>query len=66
MGTPDQKAPDPKHPLEDIEAAMQAKGLQKAGQDENPGLLVGFSVGSKQVFVIQGYTKNPLVKQALS
>lgn len=45
---------------------MQAKGLQKAGQDENPGLLVGFSVGSKQVFVIQGYTKNPLVKQALS
>lgn len=61
-GTPDQKAPDPKHPLEDIEAALQAKGLQKVAMDENPGLLAAFSVGNKMVFVIQGYTKNPLVK----
>jgi hypothetical protein len=62
-GTPDQKAPNPKHPLEDIEAALQAEGLQKVARDANPSLLVGFSVGSKLVYVIQGYAKNPLVKQ---
>ena len=62
-GTPDKKAPNPKHPLEDIDAALQAEGLQKVGMDENPSLLVGFSVGNKLVYVIQGYAKNPLVKQ---
>ena len=30
-GTPNQKAPDPNHPLDDIEAALQAEGLQKVG-----------------------------------
>lgn len=62
-GAPDNKAPDPKHPLEDIDAALQAEGLQKVGMDENPTLLVGFSVGNKLVYVIQGYAKNPFVKQ---
>jgi hypothetical protein len=49
--------------LEDIDAALQAVRLQKVGMDENPSLLVGFSVGNKLVYVIQGYLKNPLVKQ---
>jgi hypothetical protein len=62
-GTPDKKAPDPKHPLEDIDAALQAKGLQKVELDASPSLLVGFSVGNKLVYVIQGYSKKPLVKQ---
>src|SRR6266481_5603690 len=62
-GTSNQKAPDPKHPLEDIDAALQAEGLQKVGIDADPSLLVAFSVGSKMVYVIQGYTKNPVVKQ---
>jgi Domain of unknown function (DUF4136) len=62
-GSPDQKAPDPKHPLEDIDAALQAEGLQEVAMDTNPSLLVGFSVGNKLVYVIQGYAKNPLVKQ---
>jgi hypothetical protein len=62
-GTPDKKAPDPKHPLEDIEAALQAKGLQKVGTDANPSLVVAFSVGNKQVYVLQHIAKNPIVKQ---
>ena len=37
-GTTRQVTPDPKHPIEDIEAALQAKGLHKVGMDENPGL----------------------------
>lgn len=62
-GTPKQKAPDPNHPLDDIDAALQAKGLQKVGMDANPGLLVAFSVGNKQVYVLQHIAKNPMVKQ---
>jgi hypothetical protein len=42
-GTPNQKAPDPKHPLEDIDAALQAEGLQEVEMDANPGLLVAFA-----------------------
>jgi Domain of unknown function (DUF4136) len=62
-GTPNQKAPDPNHPLDDIDAALQAKGLQKVGMDANPGLLVAFSVGNKQVYVLRHIAKNPIVKQ---
>jgi hypothetical protein len=62
-GTPDQRAPDPNHPLDDIDAALQAKGLQKVGMDANPGLLVAFRVGNKQVYVLQHIAKNPIVKQ---
>jgi Domain of unknown function (DUF4136) len=62
-GTPDQKAPDPNHPLEDIDAALQSKGLQKVGMDMNPGLLVAFRVGNKQVYVLQHIAKNPILKQ---
>jgi hypothetical protein len=63
FGTPNQKAPDPNHPLDDIEAALQAEGLQKVGINANPGLLVAFSVGNKQVYVLQHIAKNPIVKQ---
>jgi hypothetical protein len=62
-GTPNQKAPDPNHPLDDIDTALQAKGLQKVGIDANPGLLVAFSVGNKRVYVLQHIAKNPIVKQ---
>jgi hypothetical protein len=62
-GTTRQVTPDPKHPIEDIEAALQAKGLHKVGMDENPGLIVAFSGGNKLVYPIQGYLKNPVVKQ---
>jgi hypothetical protein len=62
-GTPNQKATDPNHPLDDIEAALQAEGLQKVGADANPDLLVAFSVGSSQVYVLQNIAKNPIVKQ---
>jgi hypothetical protein len=64
-GTPNQKATDPNHPLDDIEAALQADGLQKVGTDANPDLLVAFSVGSSQVYVLQNIAKNPIVKQGI-
>ena len=58
-----QVTPDPKHPTEDIDGALQAKGLQKVGMDANPSLIVAFSGGNKLVYPIQGYLKNPVVKQ---
>jgi hypothetical protein len=63
MGNPDQKAPDPNHPLDDIDAALQAKGLQKVEMDASPGLLVAFRVGNKQVYVLQHIAKDPVVKR---
>jgi Domain of unknown function (DUF4136) len=62
-GTPNQKAPDPNHPLDDIDAALKAEGLQKVGLDANPDLVAAFSVGNKQVYVLQHIAKNPIVKQ---
>jgi hypothetical protein len=62
-GATRQVTPDPKHPVEDIEAALQAKGLRKVGMDENAGLIAAYSGGNKLVYPIQGYLKNPVVKQ---
>ena len=62
-GTPNQKATDSNHPLDDIDAALQADGLQKVGTDANPDLLVAFSVDSSHVYVLQNIAKNPIVKQ---
>ena len=62
-GTTHQVTPDPKHPTEDIDAALQAKGLQKVAMDANPGLIAAFSGGNRLVYPIQGYLKNPVVKQ---
>jgi hypothetical protein len=62
-GTTHQMTPGSEHPKEDIDAVLQAKGLQKVGMDANPGLIVAFSSGSKLVYPIQGYLKNPAVKQ---
>jgi hypothetical protein len=63
-GTTRQMTPDPKHTIEGaIDAALQAKGLQKVDMDANPSLIVAFSAGNKPVYSIQGYLKNPIVKQ---
>src|SRR5580692_9730010 len=63
-GTSRQMTPDPKQTIEGIiDAALQAKGLQKVGIDANPSLIVAFSGGNKLVYSIQGYAKNPIVKQ---
>jgi hypothetical protein len=63
-GTSRQMTPDPKHTIEGIiDATLQAKGLQKVGMDANPNLIVAFSGGNKPVYSIQGYAKNPIVKQ---
>jgi hypothetical protein len=64
-GTTRQKSPDPKlkFPIEDVDAALRAKGLQKVGMDANPSLIAALNAGNKLVFAIQGYLKNPVVKQ---
>jgi hypothetical protein len=63
-GTMRQMTPDPKHIIEGaIDAALQAKGLQKVAMDSNPSLIVAFSGGNKLVYSIQGSFKNPIVKQ---
>jgi hypothetical protein len=58
-----QKTPDPQHLIENIEGALQAKGLQAVGIDANPSLIVACSAGNKLVYPIQGYLKNPIAKQ---
>jgi hypothetical protein len=60
-GTTRQTTPNPKHPTEDIDAALQAKGLQKVGTDENPGLIVAFSGKGELVYAIQDHYS--IVKQ---
>jgi hypothetical protein len=63
-GTASQMTPDPKHTIEvTIDDALQAKGLQKVDMDANPSLIVAFGGGNKLVYPIQGYLKNPIVKQ---
>jgi hypothetical protein len=60
-GTTRQTTPNPKHPTEDIDAALQAKGLQKVGMDANPSLIVVFSGKGELVYVIQDHYS--IVKQ---
>jgi hypothetical protein len=48
-GATQQMTPNP-HPRVDIEAALQAKGLQEMGMDANPNLIVAFSGGNKLVY----------------
>ena len=63
-GTASQMTPDPKHTIEvTIDAALQTKGLQQVGMAANPSLIVALSAGNKPVYSIQGYLKNPIVKQ---
>jgi hypothetical protein len=64
-GTTQQKSADPKlkFPIEDVDAALRAKGLQKVGTDANPSLIAALNAGNKLVFAIQSYLKNPTVKQ---
>jgi len=60
-GTTRQTTPNPKHPTEDIDAALQAKGLRKVGMDANPSLIVAFSGKGELVYAIQTYYS--IVKQ---
>jgi Domain of unknown function (DUF4136) len=63
-GTARQMTPDPKHTIEvTIDAALQAKGLQKVDMEAEPSLIVAFSAGNKLVYSIQGSLKNPMVKE---
>jgi hypothetical protein len=57
------KTPDPYHLTENIERALEGKGLQMVGIDANPSLIVACNAGNKLVYPIQGYLKNPAVKQ---
>jgi hypothetical protein len=58
-----QKTPDPHHIIEGFDSALQTKGLQPVGIDANPDLIVVCSAGNKLVYPIQGYLKNPIIKQ---
>jgi len=58
-----QKTPDPHHLIENFDSALQTKGLQQVGIDANPNLIVVCGAGNKLVYPIQGYLKNPIVKQ---
>jgi Domain of unknown function (DUF4136) len=60
-GATRQTTPNPKHPTVDIDAALQAKGLQKVGMDANPSLIVVFSGKGELVYAIQTYYS--IVKQ---
>ena len=60
-GATRQTTPNAKHPTEDIDAALQAKGLQKVGMDANPSLIVAFSGEGELVYAIQTYYS--IVKQ---
>jgi hypothetical protein len=62
-GTSHQTTPESKHPTEDIDATLQSKGLKRVRMDANPDLIVAFSAGTKLVYPIQGYAKNPVLKQ---
>ena len=61
-GATQQMTPNP-HPRIDIQAALQAKGLQEVGMDASPNLIVAFSGGNKLIYALQRYPKNPIVKQ---
>lgn len=61
-GATQQMTPNP-HPRVDIEAALQAKGLQEVGMDASPNLIVAFSGGNKLVYAIQKYPSKPIVKE---
>jgi Domain of unknown function (DUF4136) len=57
-GTSRQQTPDPvwnQRYIDDIDAALSAKGLHKVEMDANPSLIVAYDAGSKPTFVIQGY-----------
>jgi hypothetical protein len=60
-GSSRQTTADPKHTIEGmIDAALQAKGLQKVGTDENPNLVVVLNAGNKLIYTLQSYN---LVKE---
>ena len=60
-GGKQQMTPNAKHPTDDIDAALQAKGLQKVEMDANPSLIVAFSGKGELVYAIEGHYS--IVKQ---
>ena len=55
-GTSHQKNPNPvwnQHLVEDIDAALQAKGLQKVEMDGDPSLIVAYDAGAQLAYLIQ-------------
>ncbi len=57
------KTPDPYHLIENLDSALQGKGLQPVGIDANPSLIVFCGAGNKLAYPIQGYLKTPVIKQ---
>jgi hypothetical protein len=62
-GTSHQMTPGTTHPTEDIDAGLQAKGLQKVARDANPDLLVAFNAGTKPAYLIKGFFAYTTINQ---
>ncbi len=65
-GTSHQKTPDPawnQHLIEDIDAALQAKGLHKVEMDGKPDLIVAYDTGGQPAYSIEGLTEVKEVKE---
>jgi len=65
-GTSHQKTPNPawnQHLVEDIDAALLAKGLHKVEMDGNPDLIVAYDAGSQPAYSIEDLTQVREVKE---
>ena len=65
-GTSHQKTPDPawnQHLIEEIDAALQAKGLHKVEMDGKPDLIVAYDTGSQPAYSMEGLTEGKEVKE---
>jgi Domain of unknown function (DUF4136) len=51
--------------IDDIDAALQAKGLQKVEMTGNPSLIVSYDAGSTVEYTIQGFAKGPVTEGTL-
>ena len=67
-GITHQQNPDPvwnQRHIDDIDAALQAKGLQKVDMTGNPSLIVSYDAGSTVEYTIQGFAKGPVTEGTL-
>jgi Domain of unknown function (DUF4136) len=65
-GTSHQKTPNPawnQHLIEDIDVALQAKGLHKVEMDGKPDLIVAYDAGTQPAYSIAGLTDVTEVKE---
>jgi hypothetical protein len=58
-GVPNQQAPDPNHPLDDIDAALQAKGLQRW---ESTQILVSSSLLALETSKYMYFSTSPKIQ----